>query len=87
MHVTCPKGSRLAGTLESQQTVIEHITKETAMLFDCVSEYEEKGRLGQVRTLWLKMHAVALHSESADRRGERICQGEQRGRRKATQAR
>ena len=28
--------------------MIELITKETAVLFDCVGEYEEKGRLGQV---------------------------------------
>ena len=28
--------------------MIEHITKETAVLSDCVCKYEEKGRLGQV---------------------------------------
>ena len=28
--------------------MIEHITKETAVLSDCVGKYEEKGRLGQV---------------------------------------
>ncbi len=38
----------MAGTLESQQTVIELITKETAVLSDCVDQYEERGRLGQV---------------------------------------
>ena len=48
MHLACPKGSGSAGTLESQQAVIEHITKETAVLSDCVCKYEEKGRLGQV---------------------------------------
>ena len=47
-HVSSPKGSGLAGTLESQQTVIELITTETAKLSDCVGDYEEKGRLGQV---------------------------------------
>ncbi len=50
MHLA-PKGSGSAGTLESQQMVVEHITKETAVLFDCVGKYEEKGRLGQVRSL------------------------------------
>ena len=44
----------MAGTLESQQTVIELITKETAVLFDCVGEYEEKGRLGQVSHIVLR---------------------------------
>jgi hypothetical protein len=44
----------LAGTLEKQQHVIELITKETAVLFDCVGEYEEKGRLGQVSHIALR---------------------------------
>ena len=57
-HVSSTKGSGLAGTLESQQTVIELITKETAKLFDCVGDYEEKGRLGQVRTYCFVVHAV-----------------------------
>ena len=48
----------MAGTLESQQTVIELITKETAVLSDCVGRYEEKGRLGQVRALRFLVHAV-----------------------------
>ena len=34
------------------------ITKETAVLFDCVDRYEEKGRLGQVRALRFLVHAV-----------------------------
>ena len=44
----------LAGTLEKQQRVIELITKETAVLSDCVREYEEKGRLGQVSHMTLR---------------------------------
>jgi len=40
-----------AGTLESQSTVIELITKEAAVLADSVGMYEEKGRLGQVRAV------------------------------------
>ena len=44
----------MAGTLEKQQHVIELITKETAVLFDCVGEYEEKGRLGQVSHMTLR---------------------------------
>ena len=31
--------------------MIELITKETAVLCDCVGKYEDKGRLGQVRTI------------------------------------
>ena len=34
--------------------MIELITKETAVLFDCVGEYEEKGRLGQVSHIALR---------------------------------
>ena len=48
----------MAGKLESQQSLIELVTKETAVLFDCVDRYEEKGRLGQVRTLCFLVHAV-----------------------------
>ena len=44
----------MAGTLEKQQRVIELITKETAVLSDCVREYEEKGRLGQVSHIALR---------------------------------
>ena len=34
--------------------MIELITKETAVLFDCLGEYEEKGRLGQVSHIALR---------------------------------
>ncbi len=54
----CPKGSGFAGTLESQKSLIEHITKETAVLFACVGRYEEKGQMGQVRALRFLVHAV-----------------------------
>ncbi len=34
--------------------MIELITKETAVLSDCIGEYEEKGRLGQVSHIALR---------------------------------
>jgi hypothetical protein len=52
----------LAGTLEKQQTVIELITKETAVLSDCVDQYEEKGRLGQVLRIW----PFLVHADAAE---------------------